>query len=190
MAPAKATPRHVPRRARATRSPSAASWAPLPPASPASVAGLCYAQRKYGKLPLAAVMAPAIRLAESGSRSAWRSSDRSTSAQNAALALPRVAARLHEARQPLRRRRSPRAARSRAHAPAHRADAAPTASTRRPIAELIEAEMVRTGGLIRKSDLASYKADRARAGARHVPRTRRSSPCRRSARAASPSSKR
>jgi gamma-glutamyltranspeptidase / glutathione hydrolase len=38
---------------------------------PGSVAGLAYAQRKYGKLPLAQVMAPAIRLARDGYPLAW-----------------------------------------------------------------------------------------------------------------------
>jgi gamma-glutamyltranspeptidase/glutathione hydrolase len=38
---------------------------------PGSVAGLAYAQRSYGKLPLAQVMAPAIKLARDGYALAW-----------------------------------------------------------------------------------------------------------------------
>lgn len=38
---------------------------------PGSVAGLAYAQKKYGKLPLHTVMAPAIRLARDGFALAW-----------------------------------------------------------------------------------------------------------------------
>ena len=38
---------------------------------PGSVAGLAYAQKNYGKLPLAQVMAPAIRLARDGYPLAW-----------------------------------------------------------------------------------------------------------------------
>jgi gamma-glutamyltranspeptidase/glutathione hydrolase len=40
-------------------------------AVPGSVAGLAYAQKKYGKLPLARVMEPAIRLARDGYVLAW-----------------------------------------------------------------------------------------------------------------------
>jgi len=44
-------------------------------AVPGSVAGLAYAQKKYGKLPLAQVMAPAIRLARDGFALAWEDSE-------------------------------------------------------------------------------------------------------------------
>lgn len=42
---------------------------------PGSVAGLAYAQKKYGKLPLEKVMAPAIRLAREGFVLAWEDAD-------------------------------------------------------------------------------------------------------------------
>jgi gamma-glutamyltranspeptidase / glutathione hydrolase len=42
---------------------------------PGSVAGLTYAQKKYGKLPLARVMAPAIKLAQEGFTLAWEDAD-------------------------------------------------------------------------------------------------------------------
>lgn len=42
---------------------------------PGSVAGLTYAQKKYGKLPLARVMAPAIKLAQEGFALAWEDAD-------------------------------------------------------------------------------------------------------------------
>ena len=41
---------------------------------------------------------------------------------------------------------------------------------RGPIADLIAREMERSGGLIARSDLAAYVAERARAGHWHVPR--------------------
>jgi gamma-glutamyltranspeptidase/glutathione hydrolase len=44
-------------------------------AVPGSVAGLAYAQKKYGKLPLAQVMAPAIKLAQDGFALAWEDSE-------------------------------------------------------------------------------------------------------------------
>ncbi|MGI9100822.1 MAG: gamma-glutamyltransferase [Terriglobales bacterium] len=44
-------------------------------AVPGSVAGLVYAQRKYGKLPLKKVMAPAIRLATEGFALAWEDTE-------------------------------------------------------------------------------------------------------------------
>ncbi|HEX3323090.1 MAG TPA: gamma-glutamyltransferase [Terriglobales bacterium] len=42
---------------------------------PGSVAGLTYAQKRYGKLPLARVMAPAIKLAQEGFTLAWEDAD-------------------------------------------------------------------------------------------------------------------
>ena len=42
---------------------------------PGSVAGLTYAQKKYGKLPLARVMAPAIGLAREGYPLAWEDAE-------------------------------------------------------------------------------------------------------------------
>jgi gamma-glutamyltranspeptidase / glutathione hydrolase len=42
---------------------------------PGSVAGLAYAQRTYGKLPLAQVMAPAIKLAREGYTLAWEDAE-------------------------------------------------------------------------------------------------------------------
>jgi gamma-glutamyltranspeptidase/glutathione hydrolase len=42
---------------------------------PGSVAGMAYAQKKYGKLPLAQVMAPAIRWAQEGYPLAWEDAE-------------------------------------------------------------------------------------------------------------------
>jgi gamma-glutamyltranspeptidase/glutathione hydrolase len=44
-------------------------------AVPGSVAGLVYAEKKYGKLPLERVMAPAIKLAGDGYRLAWEDAE-------------------------------------------------------------------------------------------------------------------
>src|SRR6202030_3725655 len=41
-------------------------------AVPGSVAGMVYAERKYGKLPLQQVIAPAIRLARDGYALTWQ----------------------------------------------------------------------------------------------------------------------
>ena len=42
---------------------------------PGSVAGLAYAQKNYGKLPLAQIMAPAIKLARDGFVLAWEDAE-------------------------------------------------------------------------------------------------------------------
>ena len=42
---------------------------------PGSVAGLVYAQKNYGKLPLAQVMAPAIKLAREGYALTWEDAE-------------------------------------------------------------------------------------------------------------------
>jgi gamma-glutamyltranspeptidase/glutathione hydrolase len=122
---------------------------------PGSVAGLCEAQRTYGTLPLAAVMAPAIALADTGFivdstqersiRAARRLIGRYA---GAALFLPNgepVAAGTRLVQRDL--------------AGTLRAIAAggPDAFYRGATAEAIAAEMRRGGGLITGADLAAYK---------------------------------
>ena len=54
---------------------------PLAAGVPGSVAGLALAQRKYGRLPLATVMAPAVRLARDGFEVTWHLAASLASAQ-------------------------------------------------------------------------------------------------------------
>jgi gamma-glutamyltranspeptidase/glutathione hydrolase len=122
---------------------------------PGSVAGMLEAQRKYGALPLAKVMAPAIRLAAEGfivdsaffsslSQGRYRISgfagktvflpDGAPPAIGSRLVQPRLAATLTAI-----------------------ATSGSRAFYRGPIADSIVAEMQRSGGLITKQDLARYQ---------------------------------
>src|SRR5919112_4667496 len=64
---------------------------PLAAGVPGSVAGLALAQRKYGRLPLAAVMAPAIRLARDGFEITWHMAELLASAQSLLARFPSTA---------------------------------------------------------------------------------------------------
>ena len=55
--------------------PGASTYGYKSVAIPSSVAGLTYAKKKYGKLPLAQVVAPAIKLARDGYPLAWEDED-------------------------------------------------------------------------------------------------------------------
>ena len=58
---------------------------------PGTVAGLALAQRKYGRLPLAAVMAPAIALARDGFEITWHTADSLASHQTLFSRFPSTA---------------------------------------------------------------------------------------------------
>jgi gamma-glutamyltranspeptidase/glutathione hydrolase len=129
---------------------------PLAAGVPGSVAGLAYAQKKYGKLKLAEILAPAIALAENGFEISHA-----------------LASSLADDRKLLER--FPETAKifvknGRPHEPGDRliqkdlaatlkaiAAEGPDAFYRGRIADLIAAEMTRSGGLITKEDLAAYK---------------------------------
>ena len=128
---------------------------PLAAGVPGSVAGLCYALTKYGTLPLAKVLAPAITLAAGGSVISADTERSLAGAHDLLQQFPESARVLTKGGQPYvegDRLVQPDLART-LRAIASRG---PDAFYRGAIADLIEAEMVRTGGLIRKADLAAY----------------------------------
>jgi gamma-glutamyltranspeptidase/glutathione hydrolase len=132
---------------------------PLACGTPGSVAGLTYVQRKYGKLTLAQVMAPAIDLAENG----FPVSDAFERALAAAPAR-KLFDRFPETARIFTKNGQPYVAGDRfvqkelAKTLRLIATNGADAFYRGPIADLIDAEMKRTGGLITKRDLAAYKA--------------------------------
>jgi gamma-glutamyltranspeptidase/glutathione hydrolase len=134
---------------------------PLAAGTPGSVAGLTYVQKKYGKLTLAQVMAPAIDLAENG----FPVSDHF----ERSLAVGRkVLDRFPESARVFTKNGQPYLAGDRfvqkdlAKTLRLIAEQGADAFYRGPIADLIAAEMTRAGGLITKADLAAYKpAERA-----------------------------
>ena len=90
-------------------------------ACPASVAGLALAQRKYGRLTLAQVIAPAIALARDGFEVSWSLADSLAAARPRLSTLQVVGPRVLRARRfSAAGGRSARPGRSRAHAAAHR----------------------------------------------------------------------
>ena len=129
---------------------------PKAPGVPGAVAGLIEAHRKYGSLPLATVLAPAIRLATQGfvvdstfQRSVVNGKYRIQDFSGRGTFLPNDAAPVIGTRfvQP-----------ALAHTITLIADSGATAFYRGSIADSIAAEMRRTGGLITKEDLAAYRA--------------------------------
>jgi gamma-glutamyltranspeptidase/glutathione hydrolase len=124
---------------------------------PGSVAGLAEAQRRFGRLPLPEVLAPAVRLAREG---VTLDDDRSRSLASAAHRLRRFDASRGqfllpsgEAPPPGTLFTQPDLARTLAAV----ADSGPAAFYEGSIADLIVAEMERGGGLISKEDLARYR---------------------------------
>jgi gamma-glutamyltranspeptidase/glutathione hydrolase len=130
---------------------------PLAAGVPGSVAGLCFAHRKYGKLPLATVMAPAIRLAESGF-------EVSVALERSLAEAQKLLSRFPESTRVFTKQGQPYVEGDRlvqadlARTLTLVAERGPDGFYKGPVADLIEAEMVRSGGLIRKRDLAGYKA--------------------------------
>src|ERR1041385_6846812 len=123
---------------------------------PGSVAGLHEAWKRYGKLPWAALIAPAIRLAQGHvidtARSRDIASDRDLLAQFPAS---RAQFLVHDsAPAPGTLWRQPDLARTLQLI----SDSGPDVFYRGQIADLIVAEMQRGGGLITKEDLRNYRA--------------------------------
>jgi gamma-glutamyltranspeptidase/glutathione hydrolase len=124
---------------------------------PGSVAGLVAAHRRYGRLPLAAVVQPAIDLARDGFQvDQYRSeSIRGDSARLASFPASRAAFLPGGAPPaPGSVLRQPDLARTLEAIRDHGADG----FYRGPVADLIVAEMARGGGLISLDDLAGYRA--------------------------------
>jgi len=129
---------------------------PLAAGVPGSVAGLARARDAYGSRPLRELIAPAIALARDGFEVSWAFSD---SLQAAASRLGRNAAARAvflrpdgSAPVPGSRFVQPDLARTLELIAASGADA----FYRGPIADLLVAEMARSGGLIGREDLAAY----------------------------------
>ncbi len=123
---------------------------------PGSVAGLYEAWKKYGSLPWAAVIAPAIRLAQGhvvdSARSRDIASDRTLLARFPAS---RAQFLVHDSAPPPGTMwRQPDLARTLQLI----SDSGPDVFYRGQIADLIVAEMQRGGGLITKDDLRNYRA--------------------------------
>ncbi len=129
---------------------------PLAAGVPGSVAGLAYAQKKYGKLTLAETLAPAIALADKGFEISYALSRSLADQRKLFDRFPETAKVFFKNGKP--------------YEPGERliqrdlagtlkaiAAGGPDAFYRGPVADLIAAEMARSGGLITKDDLAAYK---------------------------------
>jgi gamma-glutamyltranspeptidase/glutathione hydrolase len=129
---------------------------PLAAGVPGSVAGLALAHRKYGRLPLATVIAPAVRLAVDGFEISWHLAAMLADRQSMFARFPSTA------RAFLRPDGTAWSAGDRLVQPdlaatlRDIADHGPAAFYVGRIAGLIAAEMSRTGGLITPADLARY----------------------------------
>jgi gamma-glutamyltranspeptidase/glutathione hydrolase len=124
---------------------------------PGAVAGLTEAQRRFGRLPLATVIAPAIRLAREGFVvDDYRSESIADDSARLALFPASRASFLPSGARPApgSTLRQPDLATTLEAIRDHGADG----FYRGPVAELIVAEMERGGGLISHQDLAGYQA--------------------------------
>jgi gamma-glutamyltranspeptidase/glutathione hydrolase len=137
--------------------PDRSRMGPLAAGVPGSVAGLAFAQRRYGKLRLADVVAPAIALARDGFEVSWALADSLREEGGAFERFPesaRIFKRPDETPfQPGDRLVQADLARTLTLI----AEQGPEAFYRGPIADLIVAEMARSGGIITKADLAAYE---------------------------------
>ena len=145
---------------------------PLAAGVPGAVAGLLHAHKQYGRLPLAKVIAPAIALARDGFDVSWEMAKSFEAASGKLSKFPASVAAFFGADgvPPAEGERlvQPDLAKTLTLISRGGADA----FYRGPIADLIAREMERSGGLITRSDLAAYVAQRAGTGHRHVPRLR------------------
>jgi gamma-glutamyltranspeptidase/glutathione hydrolase len=141
-------------------------WGPIAVAVPGAVSGLCAAHERWGRLPLAQVIAPAIEAAEAGVRVTWDLILAMVGRLKEIQALPNAAALL------LRDGRPPGLAEDGGHpyGPDERIDTSGLAKTLHEIAshgaagfysgwvaEAIEREIAAGGGILTTDDLASYR---------------------------------
>jgi len=136
--------------------PARSTIGPLAAGVPGSVAGLAYAQKKYGRLSLAETIAPAITLADEGFEISYALA-RSLAGERTLFARFPETGRIYlkndepyEAGQRLVQKDLARTLKE-------IAGKGPDGFYRGRVADLIEAEMRRSGGLITKADLAAYK---------------------------------
>jgi gamma-glutamyltranspeptidase / glutathione hydrolase len=129
---------------------------PLAAGVPGSVAGLAFAQKKYGKLKLAEILAPVIALAENGIEISHALASSLADDRKLLERFPETAKIFVKDGRPYgpgdRLIQNDLAATLKAIAAE-----GPDAFYRGRIADLIAAEMTRSGGLITKEDLAAYK---------------------------------
>jgi gamma-glutamyltranspeptidase / glutathione hydrolase len=125
-------------------------------AVPGSVAGLAYAQKKYGKLPLARVMQPAIKLAREGFALAYE--DARDFKEDTSLSKFPESARIFQRDgkfyQPGEVFKQPELART-----LERIAANPDEFYRGALAKELAAAVQKGGGLITAEDLAAYKVE-------------------------------
>ncbi len=137
-------------------------WGYLAAATPGAVAGLCAAHERFGRLPLAQVLEPAVEAAEAGVPVTWDLALHIAERLEAIRSLPHTAALLLRGGDP------PRVAGT--FQAGDRLDTSDLARTLRriaqqgaagfytgPVAEAIEREFAAHGGLLRASDLAAYQ---------------------------------
>ena len=129
---------------------------PLAAGVPGSVAGLTLAQRRYGRLPLAAVVAPAIALARDGFDVSWALSDSLQEAKSLLTHFPASARAFRRSDKTMVEHGDRLVQPDLARTLTLIAQQGPDAFYKGAIADLIAAEMTRTGGLITKADLAAY----------------------------------
>ena len=129
---------------------------PLASGVPGSVAGMALAHRRYGRLPLAVVMAPAIALARDGFDVSWALADSLKSAQSLLARFPGSARAFQRADATMPGPGDRLVQRDLATTLTLIAEQGPDAFYKGAIADLIAAEMARSGGLITKADLAAY----------------------------------
>ena len=129
---------------------------PLASGVPGSVAGMALAQKRYGRLPLADVMAPAIALARDGFEVSWALADSLKGAQNLLAQSPATARAFRRADGTMPDPGDRLVQRDLAATLTLIADQGPDAFYKGAIADLIAAEMARSGGLITKADLSAY----------------------------------
>ena len=131
---------------------------PLASGVPGSVAGMALAHRRYGRLPLAVVMAPAIALARDGFDVSWALADSLKSAQSLLARFPGSARAFQRADATMPGPGDRLVQPDLATTLTLIAEQGPDAFYKGAIADLIAAEMARSGGLITKADLAAYTA--------------------------------
>jgi gamma-glutamyltranspeptidase/glutathione hydrolase len=131
---------------------------PLAAGVPGSVAGMALAQKRFGRLPLATVMAPAIALARDGFEVSWALADSLRNAQGQLAAYPASARAFQRAEGTMPEPGDRLVQPDLANTLTLIASQGPDAFYKGPIADLIVAEMARSGGLITKTDLSAYTA--------------------------------
>jgi gamma-glutamyltranspeptidase/glutathione hydrolase len=136
--------------------PGLSNVGPLAAGVPGAVAGMAFAQITYGRLPLAAVIAPAIALARDGFEVSWARADSLQTAQGLLAKFPSSARAFQRADGTMLEPGDRLVQPDLAHTLTLIAERGPDAFYKGPIAELIVAEMARSGGLITKADLSGY----------------------------------